>query len=163
MILPLEDASLSRRAFKRTAGGWVKIVGSSTMPTTGRSSVSTRFATDSGLYRSDPQGEVLNQAREVAREHLRVGQDFIWNSANLSRNIRGECLRLFNGFDAHLRIVYIEVPADQLFAQNRLRRRRVPERVIERLLDRWEIPDRTEAHQVDYVVRRNRRPGVNAA
>lgn len=105
-----------------------------------------------GLYPSDPQGEVLNQARERAREHLNNGQDFIWNSANLSRNIRNECLRLINGFDAHLRIVYIEVSPERLFEQNRHRRRRMPEKVIERLLDRWEVPDRTEAHQVDYVV-----------
>jgi predicted kinase len=106
-----------------------------------------------GLYPSDPQGEVLKQARELAGEHLRNGQDFIWNAANLSRNIRGECLRLLNGFDAHLRIVYIETPAEQLFAQNRQRRRRTPEKVIERLLDRWEVPDLTEAHQVEYVVK----------
>jgi len=105
-----------------------------------------------GLNPFGPQSEVLNQAREHAREHLRNGRDFIWNAANLSRSIRGECLRLLNGFDAHLRIVYIEVPADRLFAQNRLRPRRAPDRVIERSLDRWEVPDRTEAHQVDYVV-----------
>jgi tRNA uridine 5-carbamoylmethylation protein Kti12 len=36
--------------------------------------------------------------------------------------------------------------------QNRQRRRKVPESVIERLLDRWEVPDRTEAHQVDWIV-----------
>ena len=108
---------------------------------------------DLGIAPNGPQSEVLNQARELAREHLRMGRDFIWNSTNLSRNVRGECLRLLNGFDAHLRIVYIEVPAEQLFAQNRQRRRRMPEKIIERLFDRWEVPDCTEAHRVDYVVK----------
>jgi hypothetical protein len=29
----------------------------------------------------------------------------------------------------------------------------LPERVIDKLLDRWEVPDLTEAHEVEYVVR----------
>jgi predicted kinase len=101
---------------------------------------------------SDPNGEVLNKARELAMEHLRQARSFVWNAANLSRHVRSECVRLFAELGAKVRIVYVEVPPDRLFAQNRMRRRKVPESVIERLLDRWEVPDRTEAHQVDWVV-----------
>ena len=101
---------------------------------------------------SDPQGEVLNRARDLAREHLKAGRRFVWNATNLSRNVRAECLRLFHAHDARVRMVYVEVPPEKLFAQNRARKRKVPEKVIERMLDRWEVPDRTEAHQVDYVV-----------
>jgi putative nucleotidyltransferase with HDIG domain len=101
---------------------------------------------------SDPQGQVLSRARDQAREFLRDGRDFVWNATNLSRNVRGECVRLFHGHDAHVRIVYVETNPERLFAQNRRRSRRMPEKVIERLLDRWEVPDRTEAHQVDHVL-----------
>jgi predicted kinase len=107
---------------------------------------------DLGVPLSDPQGEVLGRARELAREYLRHGRNFIWNAANLSRNVRAECLRLFHGLDARVRLVYVEVPPERLFLQNQQRRRRVPEKVIDRLLDRWEVPDRTEAHRVEYVV-----------
>jgi predicted kinase len=105
-----------------------------------------------GVPPSDPQGEALGRARELAREHLRNGRDFVWNATNLSRHVRGECIRLFHGYDAHLRIVYVETTPERLFAQNRQRKNKVPEKVIERLLDRWEVPDRTEAHQVEYGV-----------
>jgi len=105
-----------------------------------------------GVAPSDPQGTVLQKARELARGYLRSGQPFIWNATNLSRQVRGECLRLFHDYDAKIRIVYFEVPRDRLFAQNRARRKRVPEIVIERMMDRWEIPDLTEAHQVDYSI-----------
>jgi tRNA uridine 5-carbamoylmethylation protein Kti12 len=44
------------------------------------------------------------------------------------------------------------VPEQRLYEQNRQRPDRVPKAVIERLLDRWEVPDRTEAHQVDWAV-----------
>jgi tRNA uridine 5-carbamoylmethylation protein Kti12 len=40
-----------------------------------------------------------------------------------------------------------------LQAQNRARRDPVPEHVLDGLLDRWEVPDRTEAHDVVYAVR----------
>ena len=66
--------------------------------------------------------------------------------------MRHECVRLYAEHDARVRIVYREVSSDRLFFQNRQRRNRVPVSVIERLLDRWETPDRTEAHQVDWVV-----------
>ena len=102
---------------------------------------------------ADEQGEVLNAAREQARAHLRAGRSFVWNATNLSRLVRGECVRLFAAYQARVRIVYIEAPADRLFEQNRRRPVPVPEAVLERLLDRWEVPDRTEAHQVDWVVR----------
>src|SRR5262249_41574022 len=100
----------------------------------------------------DAQGQVLNRARELARDHLRHGRPFVWNATNLSRQVRGECLRLLAAYNTRVRIVYVEVDEPRLHAQNRRRPAPVPAAVIERLLDRWEVPDRTEAHQVDRVV-----------
>jgi predicted kinase len=101
---------------------------------------------------ADAQGPVVNAARDRAREHLRAGRPFVWNATNLSRQLRGPCVRLFADYRARVRIVYVEAPAGRLFAQNRRRPAPVPEVVLERLLDRWEVPDRTEAHRVGWVV-----------
>ncbi len=100
----------------------------------------------------DAQGIVVNQAREQARGYLRQRQSFVWNATNISRQLRGECVRLFAGYNARIRIVYVETPPDVLFARNRRRPTPVPEKVIEHLMDRWEVPDLTEAHQVDLLV-----------
>jgi predicted kinase len=105
-----------------------------------------------GVPPSDPQGEVLKRAREMAGGYLQNRRSLVWNATNLSRNVRAECLRFFHDRRARVRLVYVEVPPDRLFTQNRQRRRRLPEPVIERLLDRWEVPDRTEAHQVEYSI-----------
>jgi len=102
---------------------------------------------------TDSQGEVIDHARQLAREHLRAGRSFVWNATNLSRQLRGGLIRLFAGYGARVRVVYLEVPEETLRAQNRNRAAVVPEQVIARLLDRWEVPDQTEAHSVDYVVR----------
>ena len=100
----------------------------------------------------ESQGAVVNEARGRARELLRQGRSFVWNATNLSRQLRGQALALFLGYQAHVRIVYLEPPAEVLFTQNRQRERRVPEQVMQRLLDRWEVPDATEAHQIEYRV-----------
>ncbi len=105
-----------------------------------------------GIVPSESQGRVLAEARERAKVFLRQKQSFVWNATNLSRQIRSECVRLFTDYGAHVRIVYRETTPDRLFAQNRQRRQRVPVSVIERMLDRWEVPDRTEAHQVDWII-----------
>jgi predicted kinase len=77
----------------------------------------------------------------------------VWNATNVSRQLRGQVLRLFAGYQARIRIVYVEVSAEVLWAQNRRRAAAVPEQVLGRLIDRWEVPDLTEAHQVEYAVR----------
>jgi putative nucleotidyltransferase with HDIG domain len=101
---------------------------------------------------TDAQGPVRQRARELARDHLRHGRSFAWNATNLSKQVRGECLGLFAAYRMRVRIVYLEVDEHRLHAQNRRRPAPVPEAVLEHLLDRWEVPDRTEAHQVDCVV-----------
>jgi predicted kinase len=101
---------------------------------------------------ADAQGQVVNRARDLARDHLRRGRSFVWNATNLSRQLRDQCVRLFADYRARVRIVYVEVSEERLHRQNRQRPQPVPREVIERLLGRWEVPDRTEAHQVEWVV-----------
>jgi putative nucleotidyltransferase with HDIG domain len=99
------------------------------------------------------QGAVLTAARALARDHLRAGRSFVWNATNLSRQLRGGLIGLFAAYGARVRIVYLEVPEAVLTAQNRQRAAVVPEKAMCRILDRWEVPDRTEAHRVDWLVR----------
>jgi predicted kinase len=101
---------------------------------------------------SGQQGAVITRAREKARELLREGRPFAWNATNLSRHVRGECIGLFADYRARVRIAYVEAAEEQLLRQNRQRLAPVPESVIERLLDRWEVPDLTEANRVEWVI-----------
>src|SRR5262249_28014693 len=102
---------------------------------------------------ADPQGTVVNRARELAREYLRQGRSFVWNATNLSRQLRGECICLFARYNARIRVVYVEVAEERLYEQNRQRPVPISQAVIERLLDRWEVPDRTESHLLERIVR----------
>ena len=106
-----------------------------------------------GIDPSDDQGKVLEEARRRAKEFLRAKTSFVWNATNLSGQLRGGLLDLFANYGARIRIVYIEVPACDLLTQNRQRDDTVPERVLEKMFARWEVPDLTEAHRVDWIVR----------
>jgi len=66
--------------------------------------------------------------------------------------LRAQCIQFFADYHARLRIVYAEAPEERLLRQNRQRQAPVPQAVLERLLGRWEVPDRTEAHGVEWVV-----------
>lgn len=97
------------------------------------------------------QGPVVSQAREMAREYLRRKQSFVWNATNISRQIRELSINLFAAYNARVRIVYVEAPEDRLYAQNRERADAIPAEVIRKLTARWEVPDLTEAHRVDWI------------
>ena len=99
----------------------------------------------------ESQGRIVAEARERARIYLRQKKSFVWNATSVSRRIRKQCIDLFAAYNARVRIVYIDVPEETLFKQNSERDKPVPAEVIKRLLDRWEVPDLTEAHKVDWV------------
>lgn len=102
---------------------------------------------------TDNQGRVLQAARERAKELLRRKQPFVWNATNLDKQRRSQILSLAADYHARTRIVYVESPAATLFAQNRGRDAAVPEKVIRRMITRWEVPSPVEAHQVVFSVR----------
>jgi predicted kinase len=96
----------------------------------------------------DPQGPVVAAAKERAREFLRRRQPFAWNATNVSRSVRGQLLDLFYAYGARVRIVYLEVPFEEQRVRNRGRADSVPEKAMQRMLARWQVPDRAEAHEV---------------
>jgi len=105
-----------------------------------------------GIDPAGNQGPVISAAREKAREHLRQHRSFVWNATNISSQIRSQCIDLFAKYNARVRIVYVETLPETLYQQNREREGRVPESVINKLLDRWEVPRITEAHMVEWIV-----------
>lgn len=101
---------------------------------------------------NDTHSAILAKAREIAREELEAHHSFIFNGTNLTRHARKDCIRLFAQYGVRVRLVYVETSFQRLLNQNRSRKKRVPDQVIERLLDRWEVPDRTEGHEVEWVI-----------
>ena len=102
---------------------------------------------------TEDQGEVVQLARARCREHLRAGADFVFNASNLLHVTRERWIRLFCDYGARIDLVYIEPPLATIRAQNRRRGEPVPERVIERLYHKAEIPTWRECHGRQLVPR----------
>ena len=102
---------------------------------------------------SDDQGVVAALAKSRARELLRRQQSFIWNATNITRALRTSLIDLFAAYHARIRIVYVDAPWEVILRRNQEREASVPEPVIARMLRKLEVPDRTEAHTVEWVWR----------
>ena len=66
--------------------------------------------------------------------------------------MRRKTLDLLFAYGAHVTLVYLEVPATQLFQRNAKRDTTLRQKDLERMLHRWEAPLPWEAHEVRYEV-----------
>ena len=97
-------------------------------------------------------GQVIQLAKEKAKEFLRSKADFVFNATNISTDMRSRWISLFTDYNARVRIVYIEVPFKVLKKQNANRTFKVPDQVIDKMLGRLEMPTVKEAHDLEFVV-----------
>ncbi len=97
-------------------------------------------------------GQVIQLAKEKAKEFLRAKKSFVFNATNITRDMRSRWIGLFTDYNARVKIIYIEVPYKTLLKQNSDRDHKVPENVINKLIGKLEIPDFKEAHEVDYII-----------
>jgi len=104
-----------------------------------------------GVDATGDQGPVVAAARERARELLRARRPFVWNATNVSRRLRAQSVSLCLDYHARVEIVSVEAPPDLIRERNRDRVHEVPPGVVDHLVDKWELPDPTEAHTVTWV------------
>jgi putative nucleotidyltransferase with HDIG domain len=107
---------------------------------------------DMNVPPDETPGNVIVEAKNRAREYMKAGRSFVWNATNTTKQMRQQLINFFAGYQARIRIVYLEVPFPEVLRRNRSRNAPVPEAVIHKLAARLDIPDRTEAHQVDWIV-----------
>jgi predicted kinase len=103
-----------------------------------------------GLRHGENDGMAAHHAVDKAKALLRRHEPFVWNATHLSDQMRGKTLDLLFAYDAHVTLVYLEVPATQLFQRNAKRDTTLRQRDLERMLHRWEAPLPWEAHEVRY-------------
>lgn len=97
-------------------------------------------------------GQVIQEAKERARTLLRRNTGFVWNATNITAQLRQQLAELFTTYHARVTIVYVEVPYRHLHTQNRGREAVVPATVIDKLVNKLEVPALWEAHEVIYAV-----------
>lgn len=114
-----------------------------------------KFREEYKILPSDTKGtgKVVQYAKEASKVYLRKKQSFVFNATNIVRNLRSQWVDLFVMYGAKVKIVYMEVSYQQLLYQNKNREAIVPEKIIERMLTKMEIPTEYEAHSVAFFIR----------
>ena len=96
-------------------------------------------------------GKVLQIAKEMMKMHLRKQQPFVFNATNILQQLRGNWINLFTTYGATVKIVYLEVPYERLMRQNQNREHIVPIKVMEKMIQKLEVPSLVEAETVVYL------------
>jgi predicted kinase len=155
-----QDATLHYDAYDDTR---FEVIVMSGLPASGKDTWVRRHAADLPIIALDairaeldiaptePAGPVVLVAKRRARALLQQAQPFVWNATNITRLLRRKLIDFFVAYGARVRLVYVDAPFALLLRRNQARPDPVPEKVITRMLEKFELPDPTEAHHVDYV------------
>jgi len=95
------------------------------------------------------QGKVAQLAYERAREFCRRKQSFVWNSTNLTAEMRSRLIGTLRVYDPRFTIVYVEVSQNDVFQR---RKADIKVSVLERMVRQLEIPLAGEAHEIRFIV-----------
>lgn len=95
---------------------------------------------------------MIQEGKEKARELMRKRQSFVFNATNITRDLRSKWIALFLEYRAKVKIIYLEVPYKKLLSQNKNRDHIVPEKAIESMIGKLEIPGYGEAHEIVYQI-----------
>lgn len=98
-------------------------------------------------------GQVIQLAKEEAKVYLRAKTSFVFNATNITSDMRSKWIRLFTDYKARVKIIYIEVPFKTLKKQNANRVHKVPEKILEKMISKLEIPSPKEAHELELVIK----------
>lgn len=104
-----------------------------------------------GLVQGDNVGKAVHMVTDRAKELLRKKESFVWNATHLSSQMRNKTLDLLFNYNAHVTLVYLEAPEEEIKRRNSQRDSTLPNSKIDEMLFRWEVPSKLEAHNVTYV------------
>lgn len=100
---------------------------------------------------TDNQGTVIQLVKEMAKSYLRDKKPFVWDATHLSKQIREPIIQLLLDYKAYIEIVHIEKPEKELRAGNLQRPNPVPNKAIDKMILKWEIPDYSECHKLTKI------------
>jgi predicted kinase len=94
------------------------------------------------------QGLVIQKAYEMAKKYAAAKQSFIWNSTNLTTDMRSKLINLLSVYNPQFRITYIETSWQNIFTR---RSSDIPAAALQKMIQILDMPLATEAHSVVYL------------
>lgn len=73
------------------------------------------------------------------------------NATSVTPDIRSRLIALFTGYNAYVKIIFLETDYRENLQRNKNRKDAVPQAVIEKMLAKLTPPERFEAHEVNWI------------
>lgn len=105
-----------------------------------------------GLRYGKNNGMAAHLAFDKAKDLLRQGKPFVWNTTLLSSQMRTKTLDLLHDYHADVNLVYLEQTEKVIYQRNSKRDTSLKNEGIRDMLNKWEVPLPTEAAKVDYRI-----------
>ncbi len=94
------------------------------------------------------QGKVAQIAYKRAKEYAAKKKSFVWNSTNLTHELRTRIVNTLSVYNPRFKLVYIETSKANIWSR---RRATIPVRKLEKMMDKMEIPLPSEVHSIEYI------------
>ncbi len=94
------------------------------------------------------QGLVVQKAYDMARKYAAAKQSFVWNSTNLTTDMRGKLINMLSVYNPKFKITYIETSWQNIFAR---RSTEIPTAALLKMIQILDMPQADEAHEVIYL------------
>jgi putative nucleotidyltransferase with HDIG domain len=94
------------------------------------------------------QGKVAQIAYKCAKEYAAKKKSFIWNSTNLTNELRTRIIRTLSVYNPRFKLIYIETSSANIMAR---RRATIPVRKLEKMMNVLEMPLPNEVHSIQYL------------
>lgn len=97
------------------------------------------------------QGLIHQTAKEDLRESLRKKRPVLWNATNLTAQQRSVVIDIALEYKAKTKIIYFDCELQEVLKRNKKREKEVPQKVIERMFRKFELPTLVESHKVEII------------
>lgn len=97
-------------------------------------------------------GKAASIAKERAKVFLREKKSFVWNGTNIIRDTRKRLIKQFSDYGARVTFIYVEVPYDDLLRRNNERKRVVSKKVIDKMIDRFDMIEPWEGFKLIRII-----------
>ncbi len=96
----------------------------------------------------DGQGKVIQEAYAQAKVFAAKKQSFVWNSTNLTQELRSKLVGLLAPYNPFFKIIYLETSRKNVLKN---RNTDIPTSVLEKMYRNLDMPLHTEVHKLEYI------------
>ncbi len=96
----------------------------------------------------DGQGKVIQEAYAQAKSLAAKKQSFVWNSTNLTQELRSKLVNLLSPYNPFFKIIYIETSRKNVISN---RKSDIPKAILEKMYRNLDMPLLSEVHDVEYI------------